>query len=123
MDVRREEADDDAPSGFADEAKKAFCHPLLATGRVLRVDVRGIGAKKRYAAIAELAEALFIEGFAVDRGVVELEVARVDHRSRRRLDGERRGIRDRVRDADRFDHEGADDDLLTRTDRRHAGVK
>ena len=52
---------------------------------------------------AQLGEAVQIEGLAVERRLVDLEVARVDDRAGRRVDGERHAVRHAVRDAEELD--------------------
>ena len=56
----------------------------LAAGRALGVDVRRVAHEERDARVAELVEALDVEGLAVGRRVVELEVAACGRRCPRR---------------------------------------
>ena len=53
---------------------------------------------------------------AVDRGLVDLEVAGVDEHAERRVDGEPDAVRHAVRDAQELDLEGADLDDVLRPD-------
>ena len=55
---------------------------------------------------------------AVDRRLIDLEVAGVDDDAGRRVDGQRHAVGDAVRDADELDLERADGDALGRTHRR-----
>ena len=60
---------------------------------------------------------MHVDALAVDRRLVDLEVAGVDDHAVRRLDGQRDAVRDAVRDAQELDGEGADRDALARADR------
>ena len=57
-----------------------------------------------------------VELLAVDRGLVDLEVAGVDEHAERRVDGEPDAVRHAVRDAQELDLEGADLDDVLRPD-------
>ena len=66
---------------------------------------------------AELRETVHVEVLAVDRGLVDLEIAGVDDHACGRMNGQRHAIRHAVGDADELDLEGADGDALRRPNR------
>ena len=66
---------------------------------------------------AELREPVHVEMLAVERRLVDLEVAGVDDDAGRRMDGERDAVGDAVRDADEFDLERADGHAVARPHR------
>ena len=61
-----------------------------------------------------------VEVLTVDRGLVDLEVTRVDDDADRRGDGEGHAIRHAVRDSNEFDRQRADRDRVARADRLEA---
>ena len=67
-----------------------------------------------HALLAELGEDVEVGQLAVDRGVVELEVAGVDDGPDRRPQGDAHRVRDRVADPERDDRERPDRDLVAR---------
>src|SRR5580698_6865188 len=72
------------------------------TGRIARtVDVGGILKERENAALANFRESMQVEGFAVRRRKVDLEVAGMDDGTHRGLNGKRNAIDERVRDPDR----------------------
>ena len=73
---------------------------------------RRVGQEADDALRAELGEDREVGQLAVDRGVVELEVAGVDDRSDRRAQGDAHRVGDRVADPERDDVERPDVDLV-----------
>ena len=69
----------------------------------LPIDVRAVGEQREHAGGAELGEAVEVEVLAVERRLVDLEVAGVDHDAARRLDRQRHAVRHAVRDAQELD--------------------
>ena len=72
------------------------------------VDVGRVGEQRQHAGVAERGEARQVGRQAVERRLVELEVAGVDDRAERRPDRERHRVDDAVRDVDRLDLERPD---------------
>ena len=64
--------------------------------------------QRQHALGAELREAVQVERLAVERRLIDLEVAGVEHHALRRVDRHRDAVRHAVRDADEFDRERAD---------------
>ena len=81
------------------------------------VDVRAVGKEREHAGGAELREARDIEMLAVERRLVDLEIAGVDDDACRGVDRQSDAVRDAVRDANELDLEGADGDPLRRSQR------
>ena len=84
----------------------------FAGGIALAVDVGRVLQEGEDALVAELGEGLEIEGLAVGRGEVDLEVAGVDDDADGRGDGEGDAIDERVGDANRLDAERPDGEAL-----------
>ena len=89
----------------------------LRAREALAIDVGAVGKQRQHAARAELREAVQVEVLAVDRRLIDLEVARVDDRADRRRDGQRHAVGHAVRDADELDGERPDGDDVARLDR------
>ena len=86
-------------SGFHDLAEGLADGPL--GGRVARVlGPRRVGQQAEDAFLAELGQGVEVGQLAVDRGVVELEVAGVDDDADRRAQGDAHGVGDGVADAE-----------------------
>ncbi len=73
-------------------------------------------------ALGELAEARQVAAPMVDRGEVDLEVARVQHDALRRVDGDRMGVGHGMGDRDELDVERPDGDRLAVADRVEVGA-
>ena len=85
------------------------------------IDVGAVGQQRQHAGGAELREAVEVDVLAVERRLIDLEVAGVDHHAARRLDRQRHAVGHAVRDAQELDRERADRDALARLDRAPAG--
>ena len=116
-DVACEGRDDDPPverlhdlaEGVADRALGRRVAGVLGTRRVRQED--------RHALRAELGEDREVGQLAVDRGVVELEVAGVDDGPDRGLERDAHRVGDRMADPERHDVERADVDLVAGLER------
>src|SRR6267378_7489845 len=84
-----------------------LAHVRLRARVTRAVHVRRVRAEDEDLLVAELGEAPVIGRLAVERARIKLEVAGVDDRADRCLDGEPDPVHDRVRHADRLDAEGA----------------
>ena len=94
----------------------------LRAGEAAAIDVGAVGEQRQHAARAELGEAVQVEMLAVDRRLVDLEVARMDQRPDRRVDRQRHAVGHAVRHADEFDLERTDRHALARP-HRHEPVR
>ena len=96
---------------------------VRSDGRVARVLGAGrVGQQADDALLAEPGEDREVGQLAVDRRVVELEVAGVDDRADRRPQGDAHRVRDRVADPERDDVERADVELVARVEREERVV-
>ena len=71
---------------------------------------------------AELRQPMHVDTLAIDRRLVNLEIAGMDDHAVRGLDRQRDAVRDAVGDAEKLDGEGADRDALARPHRDSAGA-
>ena len=114
VDARREGRDHE----LAVRAGEHFLEPLddldLGPGESLAIDVGAVRKERQHALRAELGEAVQVEVLAVERRLVDLEVAGMDDDADRRRDGERHAVGHAVRDADELDRERPDGDRLPR---------
>ena len=104
----------DLAEGVADGPLGRRVARVLGTGRV--------GQQAGHALLAEPGEDREVGQLAVDRRVVELEVAGVDDRADRRPQRDAHRVRDRVADPERDDVEGPDVDLVARLEREERVV-
>ncbi len=74
------------------------------------------------AALAVLGKGVQVEGFAVERREVDLEVAGVDDDADRGFNGQRNGVHHRVSHVDRLDGEGADGEFFLGDDLDQFGL-
>ena len=89
----------------------------------LALRVRRVRHHHEHALVAELAEAAEIRHLAVNRRIVELEVARMHDHAERCLDGEADRIWNRMIHTDETDAEAADiDDVALHDGMEHRGV-
>jgi len=103
--MRRERGEDDPAARGVEALGERRPHLDLRARVAGTADVRRIRAEHGHALLAELREARGVGGLAVERARIELEIAGVDDRARRRSDGEAHAVGDRVRHANRLDGE------------------
>ncbi len=106
--MRGERGDDHAPGRVADDPLERRRDDLLALGDALALGVRRVGEQQREPCLAEAPELREIGAPAVDRRVVDLEVARVQERALIGVQRDRDRVGDRVRDAHELGAERAD---------------
>ena len=104
----------DLAEGLADRPLGRRVARVLGAGRV--------GQQAQHAFLAEPGEDREVGQLAVDRGVVELEVAGVDDRPDRRAQRDAHRVRDRVADPERDHVERPDLDLVARVEREQRVV-
>jgi len=114
VDARRERRDDQLARGAREDLLERFDDLELGPGEAAAIDVRAVGKQREHAGGAELREAVHVEVLAVDRRLIDLEIARVDDDADRRVDRERDAVGHAVRHADELDRERADGDPLAR---------
>ena len=105
MDRGGEAAEEELLLGLREDLVEARADGALGRRVAGAVDVGGVLQQAEDALLAEFGEGVEVEGLAVRRGEVDLEVAGVDDDADGRVDGERDAIDQRVRDADGHDGE------------------
>ena len=108
VDVRRERRHDHPARRVADDALERSGDDLLALGHALALGVRRVGEQQRETSLAEAPELREVGAPAVDRRVVDLEIAGVQDRALVGVQRDGHGVRDRVRDAHELGLERAD---------------
>ena len=78
VDARRERGDDQASRRAREDLLERLDDFALRSGEAAAVDVRAVGKQREDAGRAELGEAVDVEMLAVDRRLIDLEVAGVD---------------------------------------------
>ena len=91
------------PGRAREDLLERFDDLALRSGEAAAVDVGAVGKQRQHAGGAELGEAVDVEVLAVDRRLIDLEVAGVDDDADRRVDGQRDAVRHAVRHADELD--------------------
>ena len=103
-DIRSEGRDDDAAAArLHKEIVKAVGYLLFGRGITGTLGVGGIGKQREYALIAQLSKTAQVDHAACHRGVVDLEVAGVDDRTRGGMDRHAHRVGDAVVDMDQLD--------------------
>ena len=116
VDARRERGDDQLAGRAGEDLLERVDDVALGSGEAAAVDVGAVGEQREHAFAAELGEAVDVEVLAVERRLIDLEVAGVDDDAGRRVDRERDAVRNAVRDADELDLERSDRDAVVRPD-------
>src|SRR4030095_15905940 len=99
INARRECRDDQLAPRAREDLLERFDDLELGSGEAAPIDVRAVGEEREDAFRAQGGETVDVEMFAVDRRLVDLEVAGVDDDPGRRMDSERDAIWDAGRDA------------------------
>ena len=103
---RAGEGGDDHPAfGSGHVAIEIGEHRPLRGTEARHFRIGGIAEQAQHALFPVMGEAGHVEMLAIDRGVIELEIAREDDGSHRGLDGQRVAVRHRVGVADEFHRE------------------
>ncbi len=108
VDARGEGRDDQPPARAGEDLLERLDHFGFRAGEAAAVDVGAVGEERQHPLGAELREAVDVEMLAVDRRLIDLEVAGVDDDAERRMNGQRHAVGHAVRDADEFDRERTD---------------
>jgi hypothetical protein len=118
VDARRERRDDQPAGRAGEDLLERLDDFGLRAGEAAAVDVRAVRKQREHTRRAELREAVDVEMLAVDRRLIDLEVAGVDHDAAWRVNGQRDAVRDAMRHTDELDLERADRDTLGGTHSR-----
>lgn len=108
VDVAGEARHDDPLAGIAEDLPQDVRDVLLGRDEARDLGVRRVGEEKVDALLAQPRERVQVRETAVQRELVHLEVARVDHHAGGRADGDREGVGDGVVDRHELAVEGAD---------------
>ena len=121
MDVAGEGSDEDATLGVLDRMEDRRTDLRLGLGEARDGGVGGVGHEQVDALLAELCECAVVGGDTVDRGLIELEVARVDDGASRSLQEHAERAGDGVRRGEKFDGEAAEIDVAATLDLAELG--
>ena len=121
--ARRERRDHELARGAAEDLLEAVEDVALGSRVAAAVGVGAVGEERQDAARPELGEPVQVERLAVERRLIDLEVARMDDRARRRVNRQRQAVGDAVRHAQELDAERAGGHRLPRLDDRQAPVE
>ena len=91
-------------------------HVELRSGEALAIDVRAVGEQRQHARRPELREPMEVHVLAVERRLVDLEVAGVNHHAARRVNRDRHAVGHAVRHAQELDRERPDLHAIARPD-------
>ena len=105
IDARREGGDDDLAVCVGEDLLEGIGYVDFGSRETAAVDVGAVGQQCQNTRRAELSQPVHVDALAVDRGLVDLEVAGVDDDAVRRLDGQRDAVRDAVGDPKKLDGE------------------
>ena len=93
------------PSRVREDLLEPVGHVDFRAGEASPIDVGAVGEQRQHAGGAKLRQPVKVDDLAVERRLIDLEVAGVDHHAMRRLDRERHAVGNAVRDADELDRE------------------
>ncbi len=108
VDVAGEARHDDALAGAREHLAQDVGDVALVRGEARYLRVRGVGEEEVDAFLAQPGERVEVREAVVQRELVHLEVACVDHQAGGRADRDGQGVRDGVVDGDELAVEGAD---------------
>ena len=121
MDVAGEGSDEDATLGVLDRMEDRRTDLRLGLGEARDGGVGGVGHEQVDALLAELCERTVVGGNTVDRGLIELEVARVHNSTSRSLQEHAERAGDGVRRGEKLDGEAAEIDVAATLDLAELG--
>src|SRR5439155_3115406 len=82
VDARRERRHDEPSRGAGEDLLEGFDDLELGAGEAAAIDVRAVGKEREDALQPELREPVDVEVLTVERGLIDLEIARVDDDAR-----------------------------------------
>ena len=107
VEARGERGDDELALGAGEQLLEGVLDVGLRAGEAAAIDVGAVDNSASTPSAPSCAKRGRSNGLAVERGVVDLEVAGVDQHALRRVDGDRDAVGHAVRDADELDRERA----------------
>ena len=111
--VRGEAGDDDALLAGVEHAVQHRCDVLLRRREPRDLGVGRVRQEQVHTLLAQAGERAQVGDPAVERELVHLEVAGVQHHARAGADGDREGVRDRVVDRNELEVERTEGDPVT----------
>ena len=105
VDARGKHRHDDLAGRGREDLLEAVDDVAFRSGDAGPIDVGAVGKQREHALLAQFGQARQVRRLAVERRVIDLEVAGVDQHARRRVDGQRQAVRHAVRDAQALDRE------------------
>ncbi len=108
VDAGRKRRDHQAPRRARENFLERLDHLRFRPGETAAVDVRAVGKEAEHAGGSELREPVDVEMLAVDRRLVDLEVAGVHDDAERRVNRQRDAVGHAVRHADELDGQRPD---------------
>ncbi len=105
MNGRREATEEELLLRLRKDLVQTRAHSALRGRIAPAIHVRGVLQQAEHALLAQLGERVQVEGLAIRRGEVDLEVAGVHNQPDRRVDRQRHAVHQRVRHVDRQDRE------------------
>jgi hypothetical protein len=120
VDARRERGHDDSSLRAGEDLFEGVDDVALRAADALSLDIRAVGEQDTDACRPKLRKPVEVDVFAVERRLVDLEVAGMDHDPGRRRDCQRDAVGHAVRHADEFDGELPDANALARVHRDEA---
>ena len=108
VEARRERRDDDLAFGAGEDLLEGVFDIGFRSGVAAAIDVGAVAEHRQHAFRAELREAVQVEGLAVERRLIDLEVAGVQQHALRRAHDDRHAVGHAVRDAHELQRERSD---------------
>jgi hypothetical protein len=122
MDGRREAGEQNLLARGGEDVVQARNNGFFARCKAGAVHVGGVLQQAEYTLLAEVGESLQVEGMAVGRRKIDLEVSGVEHDADRGVDGKRHAVDQRVRDPDGHDVEDSKREAAAGKDLDQLGV-
>ncbi len=119
-DQRGKRADEDAAFGFAEDLREGGIDHAFRRGGAGLIGIGGVRHQRQHAAPAKFGQLGKIGRLAIDRRVIEFEIAGVDDQSGRGRDADAHAIGNGVRHAEEFQPERAEVQPAARFDRLQA---
>ncbi len=102
----------DSPGAFGENLVKGFSHVFFREGEAAGLDIGGIGQQRQDPFLTIAGKGGQVGEFPVHGGLVQLEVAGVDHHPLGGADGQAAAVHNGVGDPDEFHLEGPQPDLV-----------
>ena len=108
IDARRKHRHHDASLRAREDLLEAIDDVAFGAAHPLALDVRAVAEQHQHTLGAQLRETMEVHVLAIERRLINLEIPRVQHDTRRRRNRERNAVGHAVRDAQELDREAPD---------------